>query len=84
MLVLLKSACAEQDIWEIAEYISRDNLEAGLRFVDALEETFLSMRQFPEAGPKVRFENPRLEGWRFRIVKGFSAYLIFYHHDTET
>lgn len=67
---------ADQDITEHARYIARDNVEAGLRFYAAAEETFQTLVTLSKMGRARKYRNPRLTGqWH---VKDFEKYLIFY------
>jgi toxin ParE1/3/4 len=69
---------ADQDITEHARYIARDNVEEGLRFYEAVEETLQRLAAFPKMGRERQYRNPRLTGLRQWYVKGFEKYLIFY------
>jgi toxin ParE1/3/4 len=69
---------ADQDLTEHAQYIARDNVEAGLRFYAAAEETFQALAALPKMGSARDYRNPRLTGLRMWRVKDFEKYLIFY------
>ena len=69
---------ADQDITEHARYIARDNVEAGLRFYAAAEETLQTLVALPKMGSERTYRNPRLTGLRQWQVKDFEKYLIFY------
>ena len=69
---------ADQDITEHARYIARDNVEAGLRFYEAAEETLQTLAAFSKMGRERKYRNPRLTGIRQWHVKDFEKYLIFY------
>lgn len=69
---------ADQDLTEHAQYIARDNVEAGLQFYAAAEETFHALAALPKMGPARNYRNPRLTGLRLWRVKDFEKYLIFY------
>ena len=70
---------AEQDLNEIAQYILENNLEAALRFVDAVEKTCTGLVEMPDMGHTFVVSNPALKGIRMIWVsKVYSSYLIFY------
>ena len=70
---------AEQDLNEIAQYILENNLEAALRFVDAVEKTCTELRKMPDMGHAFGASNPVLKDMRImRVSKVYSSYLIFY------
>lgn len=51
---VLRRRAARLDIDDIAEHIGRDSLEAAERFLDAVNETFQLLMQFPGAGTAVQ------------------------------
>lgn len=70
---------AEQDLNEIAQYILENNLEAALRFVDAVEKTCTELSEMPDMGHTFHARNPALKNMRImRVSKVYSSYLIFY------
>lgn len=69
---------ADRDLTEHAQYIARDNVEVGLRFYTAAEETFQALAALPKMGSARDYRNPRLTGLRMWRVKDFEKYLIFY------
>ncbi len=74
------------DIDEIFVYIGVDNIEAALRFLDAVDNTLTLISSQPLAGFERDFRNDRLGPVRFWPVKGFDRYLIAYqpHRDSRT
>jgi toxin ParE1/3/4 len=67
---------ADNDIDELANYIAGNNLNAALRFVDAVAETFEKINEFPAIGsPRYAY---LLENLRMRAVQDFESHLIFY------
>jgi plasmid stabilization system protein ParE len=52
------------DIIQLAEYISRDNLEAALRFFDAVELTIDGLGEMPGKGSLRAFERSRIRTWQ--------------------
>jgi toxin ParE1/3/4 len=71
------------DIDEIFVYIGVDNIEAALRFADAVDETLQLISTQPFAGFQREFGIARLGPIRFWPVKGFDRYLIAYQPDRE-
>ena len=72
---------AEQDINAIADHIAAHNLNAALRFLDAIEDACMRLGQFPQSGALVKFESPRLHKLRTIPVPQFESYLIFHFAD---
>jgi len=66
---------ADADVDAAAEFISRDNLEAALRFYDAVERTCRELAQHPGRWPRYELRHPRLANLRKRSVVGFKNYL---------
>lgn len=52
--------------------------EAGLRFVDAVDETIRAICATPLVGAPKQLRNPILSGLRSWAVKGFKGILVFY------
>ncbi|MBI3421294.1 MAG: type II toxin-antitoxin system RelE/ParE family toxin [Candidatus Sungbacteria bacterium] len=70
---------AEKDLNEIADYILADNLEAAVRFVDAVETTCTQLTKMPDMGRVFPCDNENLAELRMiRAAKSYSLYLIFY------
>jgi toxin ParE1/3/4 len=69
---------ARRDLEAIATHIARDNVAAGLRFIDAAEAAFAQLARNPETGAPREFDNPRLGSIRMWPVRGFERCLIFY------
>lgn len=63
--------------------LSRQSLELGHRFIDALEKTVDHARRMPGIGTLIDTIQPDIIGTRFGIMGGFPAYLIFYRSDEE-
>lgn len=70
------------DIDEIFVYIGVDNLEAAIRFVDAVDNTLILISSQPFAGFERQFSD-RLGPVRFWPVKGFDRYLIACQPDRD-
>ena len=68
---------AEQDITEIAAFISQDKVNAAIRFVDRLHDTFQLIAENPGIGPR-----------REALATGLRSfpvgdYLVFYRKRAE-
>ncbi len=71
-----RSAAAVLDIIETAEYIAQDNIEAAIRFVDAVDESLALIAKSPDIGVVRKVGKvPEMRMW---VVKGFPNSLLFY------
>lgn len=76
-----RSSQAAIDIVETAEYIAHDNIEAAIRFIDAVDESVEIISKSPNIGVANKIESePDLRMW---AVKGFPKSLIFYRVRTS-
>ena len=76
---------AERDLAACAAYIAEDNVDAALRFIDAVEETVEALALSPMLGTATAFAHPELAGLRRRLVhRPFERYLIFYRAESVT
>ena len=69
---------ADDEIDEIARYIARDNLEAGKRFYDAVEDALEKLARMPGMGAIREVRKPALQGLRSWPIRHYENYLIFY------
>ena len=69
---------ARQDIIESATHIGFDNAVAANRFLDATEETFSFLSDFPQAGGKCLTKLKQLLGLRVFRIRGFPNHIICY------
>ena len=67
-----------EDLWEIWEFIAKDNVEAADAVIKATHETFALIARNPGLGKLCRLRNARLKDIYFRTVTDFDNYLIFY------
>ncbi|MEX0643156.1 MAG: type II toxin-antitoxin system RelE/ParE family toxin [Pirellulales bacterium] len=67
-----------RDLVELAEYISKDNLDAAARFLDAVEKTFEFLAANSESGQLCNFDDPECADLRVWPVEQFRNYLVFY------
>ena len=69
---------AQEQIEAIVLRIASENLDAALRFVDAVEYGLTLLVENPEIGPRYETDAPDLVGLRKWLVPSFPRYLIFY------
>jgi len=69
---------ARIDVLDVVQYIEHENLSAADRFLDASEETFQFLAEFPQAGSRFLTKHRNLVGLRVFRIRGFSNYLAFY------
>ena len=69
---------AQQDIYDIWEYIADDNLGAADRVLDALEKAMVELAKSPGLG----HSREELSDQRHRFFLVYS-YLIVYRHETK-
>lgn len=81
---LVTTPLAQHDIDEHALFIAGDNLDAGLRFLDAIDRARDELTRHPEIGAAHRFDSPALSGLRVWPVPRFEHWLIFYRIDDGT
>ncbi len=81
---ILKNPQAERDIEECFVYIAEENLDVGIYFLVAVEESIEQIASFPKIGSVKTFAGSQLHGLRMWRVKDYEKYLIFYLLKTET
>ena len=69
---------ARRDIWEIADYIAADNIEASDRFLDEVQNAFQQLAGMPLMGSARRFRRPSLQGVRLWPIPHFEKHLVIY------
>lgn len=67
-----------EELWEIWQYIARDNLAAADRVWTAAEETFQLLAENPGLGHPRHFQAKAFRTLRVRPVLGFDSYLVLY------
>lgn len=77
-LEIYKRPQAVRDIEECFVYIAEENLDAGVYFLVAVEDSLEQLAQFPHLGKKRDFQDKRFENMRMWHVKKYENYLIFY------
>ena len=76
---LVRSERSEDDVREVVRYLLREgSASVALRFIDALEESYLLLQSQPEIGRPYAPENSELQGIRSWRVHRFEHYLVFY------
>jgi toxin ParE1/3/4 len=79
-----KKPQAERDIEECFVFIGEENLDVGVHFLVAVEETIEFISKNPLVGSVREFKNPQIKNIRMMLVKGFHNYQIFYTVEAET
>jgi toxin ParE1/3/4 len=69
---------ADREIDDHAGYIAKDNIEAALRFLDAVQAAFDRIGERPSIGSPRYAHLPIMENLRVWAVPNFENYLIFY------
>lgn len=77
-LPIFKTRQAERDIEECFVYIAEENLDSGVYFLVAVEESIEMLTKNPYAGSPGKFNSPKLKDVRMWRVKSYPNYLIFY------
>lgn len=83
MRSILKRPQAERDIEQCFVYIGVDNLDAALRFLDAIENSLETISENPLIGSPREFGNAGIKNLRMWLVTGFENYEIFYLAEDE-
>ena len=80
----LASAETDEDLIAARGFIAADNEDSALDFLDAAFDSFDRLAQFPEMGPRARFQPKALRGVRFFVLPPpFNRWLIFYRPTRE-
>lgn len=72
-LRLVTTPRAQDDIDDHAAFIAGDDLEAGLRFLEAMDHVRNELARHPEIGAERQFDSPALAGLRFWPVRASRA-----------
>jgi toxin ParE1/3/4 len=70
--------CIEEELWEIWDYIAKDNPTAASQVIQATRDTFKTLAANPGIGRPRGFQDQRIRGIHVRPVTGFDRYLIYY------
>lgn len=71
------------DLQEIGLHIAREQPDAALRFLTAVEEALSALSQWPRSGTPRKASDPTLAGLRSMPVPGFTQYTVFYRVTDE-
>lgn len=83
-LSIIKRPQAKRDIEECFVYIAEDNLDVGVYFLVAVEDTLEIIAQNPYIGSKKQVNSSKLKDVRMWRVKSYPNYLIFYLVNNES
>lgn len=75
---IFKRPQALRDIEECFVYIAENNVDIGIRFLIAVENSMQQIAEFPFIGKERRFANKQFQSIRMWHVRGFENHLIFY------
>ena len=75
---IIKRPAAGRDIEECFVHIAQDNLDIGVTFLVAVEDSLERLADFPFIGTTRDFQDKELPSVKVWPVKGFENYLIFY------
>lgn len=78
-----KSVRSSRDIEEAFVYIAEDNLDSGVYFLVAVEDSLDLLAENPFLGYEKAFKNSKLSGLRVWRVKGFNSYVLIYLVDKQ-
>ena len=81
--LVIKRALASVDIEEIAATIGENNPNAAERFLQSVEKGLELLSSFPELGPRWEADDPRLQGLRLWVVKGFRNHVLIYRPNDD-
>ena len=81
---IFKRTQAERDIEECFVFIAEENLDTGVYFLVAVEDSLEQLAKFPLIGKQSEFQNKQFQNLRMWHVKGYENYLIFYTVIEET
>jgi len=74
------SSLAEADLYELLEYIARDNVEAALRVEAAIENTAQRLADNPDIGRPVKSRFPSLRAF---TVQPYIDYILFFQIEED-
>ena len=79
-----KSVQSKRDIEEAFVYIAENDLDAGVYFLVAVEESIEMLKEQPFLGSNRKFQNTKLNRLRIWQVKGYKNYQIVYSVEEAT
>ena len=72
-----RTARAEAELLAHVERIAEANLDAALRFAEAVEDALSLISRLPEMGAPHESAEPRLRGLRKWVIPRFANYVLF-------
>lgn len=81
---IFKRPQATRDIEECFVFIAEDNIDTGVTFLVAVEDSLEQLAKFPLIGRQRNFADARFQNVRMWHVKGYESYLIFYRVTDDT
>lgn len=72
---------AIQDLFEIIEYVRKDNPGAAAALVGRFDEALGKLGSFPEIGPVPKDERLRARGYRILVIDNYLAFYVI--HEKE-
>ncbi len=75
-MIVDPSEQSKQDVREIALYLLKENPPIAFRFLEAIEQTYAMLSEFPDLGHAAFFDF--VDGLETLTVKDFKHYQIFY------
>jgi toxin ParE1/3/4 len=67
------------ELWDIWQFIAKDNPSAATRVIEAIEATFVTLADSPNIGQIQQFRKPRTQKIRRWRVSEFGRYHVFYY-----
>lgn len=81
--VAYRRILAIEDIKSHSHYIAEHNLNAPLRFLDAVERMVELLCEYPEAGGVMPTRRTDASGLRAKLIIGFGNYVMLYFVNDE-
>lgn len=75
---VIRPAAKDDILRQFQYYLLEDALDAGTRFLEAVDQSIEAICDMPHIGAPKLLKNPTLSGLRFWAVKDFEDMLIFY------
>jgi addiction module RelE/StbE family toxin len=71
---------AIQDLFEIIEYIRKDNPGAAAALVKRFDEALGKLGSFPEIGPVPKDERLKARGYRVLVIENYLAFYVVHEN----
>ncbi|MCI0359872.1 MAG: type II toxin-antitoxin system RelE/ParE family toxin [Planctomycetaceae bacterium] len=69
---------ATVDVEEAFAYLAGTSIDVARRFVEAVADAIVMIQHDPTIGMRWESQQPRLKGMRWKRIRGFAKYLVFY------